>query len=301
MITFDLQQSLPTPKLATNVVFYKRQMWTYNLGIHDSSTGKGFMFMWPESVASRGSQEVCSCVLKYLALSNTAATHLIVYSDACGGQNHNINVACMWMHIAASSNFSYNVIDHKFMVSGHSYLPNDRDFGSIEKASHRTQHVYVPDEWCTLVEQARRKNAFQVTKMAMGDFVSVQNVRSSIIYRKVNTNKDKVNWLDIRWIRVSKDRPLELQYRYSHNTLEAWKVLNLRPRRQGRPPDLGRAVLAPLYTSERGLQNSKLQDLQQLLQFIPPVYHPFYNSLVPQSTDGDSESSDESEDEPDDE
>ena len=187
------------------------------------------------------------------------------------------------------------------MVSGHSYLPNDRDFGSIEKASRRTQHVYVPDEWCTLVEQARRKNAFQVTKMAMGDFVLVQNVRSSIVYRKVNTNKDKVNWLGIRWIRVSKDCPLELRYRYSHNTLEAWKVLDLRPRRQGRPPDLGRAVLLPLYTSERRLQSSKLQDLQDLLQFIPPVYHPFYNSLVPQSTDGDSESSDEPEDEQDDE
>ena len=170
MITIDLQQSLPTPKLATNVVFYKRQMWTYNLGVHDYSNGRGFMFMWPESVASRGSHEVCSCVFKYLGMNSTGASHLIAYSDACGGQNRNINVACMWIHIVASSNFSYNVVDHKFMVSGHSYLPNDRDFGSIEKASRRTQHVYVPDDWCTLVEKSRRNNPFHVTKMKIEDF-----------------------------------------------------------------------------------------------------------------------------------
>ena len=51
MATFDLEQSLPTPKLGTNIVFYKRQLWTYNLGVHDCSNGKGYMFMWPESVA----------------------------------------------------------------------------------------------------------------------------------------------------------------------------------------------------------------------------------------------------------
>ena len=45
MLTFDLEQTLATPLLTTNVVFYKRQLWTYNLGIHDCKTGKGCIHM----------------------------------------------------------------------------------------------------------------------------------------------------------------------------------------------------------------------------------------------------------------
>ena len=36
------------------------------------------------------------------------------------------------MKIIQSSDNNIEVVDHKFLVSGHSFLPNDRDFGSIE-------------------------------------------------------------------------------------------------------------------------------------------------------------------------
>ena len=41
MITFDLQQNLPTPNLNHNDIFYLRQLWTYNFGIHDCVIEQG--------------------------------------------------------------------------------------------------------------------------------------------------------------------------------------------------------------------------------------------------------------------
>ena len=34
LITFDMMQKLPVPTFTHNSMFYLRQMWVYNLGIH---------------------------------------------------------------------------------------------------------------------------------------------------------------------------------------------------------------------------------------------------------------------------
>ena len=156
MLTFDLEKSLPTPVLTTGIVYYKRQLWTYNFGIHNCSTEKGCMHMWHEAVASRGSQEVGSSLLVHLREMETTATKLIVYSDACGGQNRNINLVCMWLHVVASNEYPFTRVEHKFMVSDHSYLPNDQDFGHVELSRKKTNHIFVPEDWERVVTEARR-------------------------------------------------------------------------------------------------------------------------------------------------
>ncbi|XP_068083448.1 uncharacterized protein [Anabrus simplex] len=65
VITFDLQRALPTPKLSTGPMFYKRKLWTYNFSIHPCNSSPGHFFVWDETVASRGSDEIGSCLLKY--------------------------------------------------------------------------------------------------------------------------------------------------------------------------------------------------------------------------------------------
>ena len=62
VVAIDLQQALPTPKLTVGPAFYKRKLFTYNLGIHDCGTNQGYMMMWEESTAKRGLEEICSAL-----------------------------------------------------------------------------------------------------------------------------------------------------------------------------------------------------------------------------------------------
>lgn len=89
VIAFDLMKTLVTPSLSVGIAYYKRQLWTYNLGIHNLATNDAYMYVWNESMASRGPQEIGSCLLHFI--KNYVHTEkLIMYSDQCGGQNRNI-------------------------------------------------------------------------------------------------------------------------------------------------------------------------------------------------------------------
>jgi len=73
--------------------------------------------------------------------------------------------------------------------------------------------------------------------------------------------------------------------------------VNLRQRGEGRPPDLGRIQLLRLYTTARAINDAKKADLSQL-DFIPPLYHGFYNTLLASTDVEDNRDSEQSDSEP---
>ena len=130
----------------------------------------GYMYVWDESTASRGTEEVASAKLLHIK-THVKTTRLVCFSDCCGGQNRNIKLALTWNFIVQSPDTTVTVVDHKFVVPGHTYLPNDQDFGLIERNKRALNDIYTPDDWLRVIETARKKKPqFVVTKLDKSNF-----------------------------------------------------------------------------------------------------------------------------------
>ena len=87
---------------------------------------------------------------------------LISYSDGCSGQNKNHTIISLLADLQRQG--VYEVINHKFLVRGHTFLENDRDFSQIEKRKKNPQAL-VPDDWQKVVREANLRKPFVVCRI----------------------------------------------------------------------------------------------------------------------------------------
>lgn len=280
VIAFDLMKTLATPSISTGIAYYKRQLWTYCLGIHNLATGKAHMYVWHEGLASRGPQEIGSCIMHYVR-TYVKTPVLVLYSDQCGGQNRNIKMAAICTYMAVSNVFSPRVIHHKFLVSGHSYLPCDRDFGTIEKQKRYFSDIFLPDDWLKVISSSRKGNKkFEIVKMNSEDFISTEKLEKLLTNRKKGEDDVKVAWLKIQWLMFKAEEPFNIYFKYSNNDAVLFYCVNVTKRganvSQMESEDF---YLDCLYPAGRPIEKLKYKDLQCLLPYIPPICHGFYTGL----------------------
>lgn len=124
-------------------MYYSRQLACFNIGVHVGDTEDAYMCLWNESVSGRGGNEIVSSLLKVLSLLPTNKRKLIIWTDNCIGQNKNKMMVTALVNLVAKGTF--DEVNHKFLVSGHTFLPCDRDFAMIEKRKRVTK-VFVPKD-----------------------------------------------------------------------------------------------------------------------------------------------------------
>ena len=100
------------------------------------------------------------------------------------------------------------------MQSGHSFLPNDRDFGVIEKAKKTAGDVYIPEHRMKVVATARKHNPFKVINMKTEHFIDLYTMSKYLVNRKKDIDGNVVQWLNIQSIHFTPDEPQLMKVKY---------------------------------------------------------------------------------------
>ncbi|XP_075156569.1 uncharacterized protein LOC142229878 [Haematobia irritans] len=275
MYTFDLQQCLQTPHLNASVFFYKRPLWTFNLTIHDGETNMASCFIWNETIAKRGANEISSCIFKFLKKIPNYVKHIILYSDSCPGQNRNSYICAMFEQVLLE-NPNFEIIDHKFLVVGHTHMECDTVHSQIEKKKRKCVNcIHHPHDWATLISTTSHK--YSAVEMAQEEFFDFGTLlKDKYSWTNKNNSGDKFQWKDVRWLRYESSKLGTIQYKLSLNMDEEFKDLVI-TRRGKKKIDV---ELNQCYSGPLPISLNKKRDLQSILPFISAEFHDFYNNLL---------------------
>lgn len=279
-ITFDLQSVLQIPSSDVSLMYYSRKLCAYNFTIYEAaSPNNAFCFCWTEINGKRGSSEIGTCLSQYLRNLPSNVKEISMFSDTCGGQNRNQHIAALLMHIVQETEIE--VIEQKFLESGHSYMEVDSMHSAIERAK-KFIPVYTMQDWISIFKVARsnrlrNKNSqgYQVLELKFDDFLDLRSLSKKFKNKSRNTEKEKVNWLLVKCFKYTKANPNILQYRYDHTS--EYKSIQLYG--VGRPASKGN--ITNLYQSNLPISNEKKKDLVTLCRkmVIPVEFHSWYESL----------------------
>ena len=271
---FDLQQVLSSPHGQVSVYYYKRKLSTYNFTVYNLGTGEANCYVWNQSYAARGSNEINSCLFNYLNINKNKES-VCTFSDNCAGQNKSKFTAVTFLKALAETEIQQ--IEHYYLEKGHTQNENDSVHSTIERTARKIP-VYTPDQWCSIVRSARKSKPYVVNEMVPGSFLDFKSLAESFRNFSVNTDGEKVKWLKICRLKFAKPNLHTVLYAYSYDG--NYMTLDLLQKHRGKKLNIKDLEL-PAVPSSSQISKAKYNDLMSLCNhsLIPEQYHAFYRSL----------------------
>ncbi|CAG5003198.1 unnamed protein product [Parnassius apollo] len=161
ILSYDCQKNMPLPKITDQNTYYSGQIYFFDFTIVAGSSksqlnkDSTFAYLWTEDRFPKDSNLIASAI--YHRLNATTFPLQIntvrLMADGCAGQNKNTTVAGMcqkWLTEAPQHIKKMEII---FPVVGHSFLPADRVFGTIEKEFRKPNTILEPTGYTNIIKE----------------------------------------------------------------------------------------------------------------------------------------------------
>lgn len=168
-------------------------------------------------------------------------------------------------------------IHHRFLESGHSFLPNDTDFGRIECSLKHQQRLYTPDDYIEIMKNCRKIKPMIVDRLTKEDFLSSRNLETKITNRKKAVDGSKISWLDTKEIVLKKE---EMYFIFMRNNLDdELKEVSIKKNIRSRTV-ITNSDMDLLWPTGKAISEAKLSDIKSILHLIPNDAKDFYKTLT---------------------
>uniref|UniRef100_A0A6P7FZ14 Uncharacterized protein LOC114334216 n=1 Tax=Diabrotica virgifera virgifera TaxID=50390 RepID=A0A6P7FZ14_DIAVI len=262
--------------------YYKSKLNVLNLTIYDLKTHFVESYVWDESQAHRGVNEIATCVFKYLQKNSDGdkPVDVVFYSYNCDGQQK--NKFMMAMHLYAFQKYpNIKTITHKYLIKGHTQNESDSVHSQIERQTKRQLRsgpIYTPEGFIGAIKAARKKSEpiYYVNEMCFEyicDWKAAANQMNFVLQK--DDEKNTVKMTEIKVFKVVKDEPEALYFKTSYAAKVFKRAVVIKKKSDFT------FRLKKAFDIKPGLAERKKQDLLSLLNssHIPGYYRGFYESL----------------------
>lgn len=154
---------------------------------------------------------------------------------------------------------------HTFLESGHTFLPNDTDFGRIEREKKHRLGIYTYQDWEDIIKKCKfstihmKDNMFDVTKLT-----------ANHSFRHSDLESNKFSWLKLKALEVNSESAI-MAYKFSSCKDERWKEIDFFRKETSCSTELEK-----LYNGGLPIKKKKYDDVISLLNYIPGINHDFF-------------------------
>ncbi len=264
--TMDLQAVLLCPKTNASSMYYRTKLQLHNFTLYNLKSQEGYCYFWCETEGDLKSEVFAYLQYEHFdkILSNSPEIkELVVWSDGCGYQNRNANVANMYLSLASKHGVT---IYQKYLVAGHTQMECDSMHSTIERKI--VTDIFTPRDYMLILQTARiRPFPYKVKQMKYSDFMKMSG--SSFVSIRPGKKAGDPTVHDLRGIKFESKGAVQCKISFT----EDWKDL---PQRIHMIKDL---QWVPMFSQALPISARKFDDLQSMKHVIPPDCHHFYDAL----------------------